>query len=521
MHKLGCLFFFLGNTRPQFRSTLKNIHLVAVGRSSDIQTYGINAFLSPLVEDLKKLYCDGINVCINGEVCVIHGTLLAFLADTLAAHMVGGFKGSMSFALRVCRTCLITPQQLPSCFSETTCTVRTPEIHFNHCSVLEGPLQAHYSTSYGVNFYSILEDVPGFSVVNGLPHDIMHDLYEGIVPYELKLLLCYCLDQTFFTVDELNGRIDRFGFPTDSKPRLIDRNIGSDESKVKQSASQMLTLSQQFPILIGDKVPFDDPCWNHFLLLLKICKISNSIICTPDTIAYLRILIEEKLEIFQRIYPSAKFLPKHHYMVHYPSQIERLGPLIHSWTMRHEAKLNFVKKISRQSNFKNICKTVAKKHLFQTCFQLQKDQNLLKPSVTFSSKVKTCTLLHEDQCVKDEFSQVSPTFDLHSEIKHFDWVKLQSSMLQKGTFVLLSSDVYTPVFGLIADVLCHGDIILLYYEKYISELFDSHYNAFKIKNAGEFGIVNVSNLFDHRPVIVKRNFVPLNNDMYAILFYSY
>ena len=96
--------------------------------------------------------------------------------------------------------------------------------------------------------------------------------------------------------------------------------------KVRQSASQMLTLSQQFPMLVGDRILVDDPVWNHFLLLLKICKIANSLICTPNTIAYLRILIEEKLKNFKIIYPDAKCLPKHHYMVHYPSQIERLGP---------------------------------------------------------------------------------------------------------------------------------------------------------------------------------------------------
>ena len=55
-------FFFLGDVRPQFRSTLKNIHLLAVGRSVDIQNYGINAFLSAFVEDLKWLYCDGITM---------------------------------------------------------------------------------------------------------------------------------------------------------------------------------------------------------------------------------------------------------------------------------------------------------------------------------------------------------------------------------------------------------------------------------------------------------------------------
>ena len=66
-HKLGCLFFFLGNVRPQYQSTFKAIHLVAVAQSEDINTYGIDTFLSPFVEDLKVLYCDGITVSVNGE----------------------------------------------------------------------------------------------------------------------------------------------------------------------------------------------------------------------------------------------------------------------------------------------------------------------------------------------------------------------------------------------------------------------------------------------------------------------
>ena len=42
--KLGCLFFFLGNIRPQFRSTLKAINLLAVGKVVDIKQYGIDKF---------------------------------------------------------------------------------------------------------------------------------------------------------------------------------------------------------------------------------------------------------------------------------------------------------------------------------------------------------------------------------------------------------------------------------------------------------------------------------------------
>ena len=199
-HKLSCLFFVLGNVMPKFRSTLKSIYLVAVGRNKDIEKYGIDEFLSPFVEDLKILYCDGIDVSIGGAVCTLHGGLLAFLADTLAAHTVGGFKKSMSFALRICRTCMTTTEQAQICFVERDFTLRTAETHFEQCELLSGTLCNHYS--YGINRRSILEDVPGFSVINGLPHDVMHDIFEGVVPYELKLLLCHCVQQRYFTIGE-------------------------------------------------------------------------------------------------------------------------------------------------------------------------------------------------------------------------------------------------------------------------------------------------------------------------------
>ena len=282
-----------------------------------------------------------------------------------------------------------------------------------------------------------------------------------------------------------------------------------------------MALSHQLPLLIADKIPKDDHAWNHYLLLLKICKIANSAVCTPDTIAYLSILIEEKLRSFNTVYPHAKILPKHHYMVHYPSQIQRLGPLIHSWTMRQESKLSFVKRISRQSNFKNICKTVAKKHLFWMCYQLNTDQHILAPLITLSTRFKSSVLLSEDECVRKEFLRLIPSIDLESEIKHVEWLKVQSSLLRKETFILLEYDTATPLFGLIMDILCFDAIFLLYVQKYVSEVFDSHFNAFIIKSTGEFIVLNLSNISDHRPVIVKSNFVPSNKEMYALLLYYY
>ena len=45
---------------------------------------------------------------IGGREIQIRGTVLVLLADTLAAHQLGGFKVGVGFALRKCRECMAT-----------------------------------------------------------------------------------------------------------------------------------------------------------------------------------------------------------------------------------------------------------------------------------------------------------------------------------------------------------------------------------------------------------------------------
>ena len=88
--------------------------------------------------------------------------------------------------------------------------------------------------------------------------------------------------------------------------------------------------------------------------------------------------------------------------------------------MRQESKLSFVKRVSCQSNFKNICETVAIKQLFWMCYQLQKDPHVLEPLITSSPKFKFKALLSEDECVQTEFVRLTPSIDMESEIKHVE-----------------------------------------------------------------------------------------------------
>lgn len=49
---------------------------------------------------------------IRGTEEVVSGSVLFVLADTLAAHELGGFKVGVGFALRKCRQCLATGEQM-------------------------------------------------------------------------------------------------------------------------------------------------------------------------------------------------------------------------------------------------------------------------------------------------------------------------------------------------------------------------------------------------------------------------
>ena len=123
-HKLGIVFFTLGNIHPKFRSTLKAINLAVCARYQLIEKYGMHKILEPFIEDLKILYSNGVTVDVKGEQHKYKGALLAFLADNLASHLLGGFKMSFSFAFRSCRTCMVPTSDISKHVVDDNCMGR-------------------------------------------------------------------------------------------------------------------------------------------------------------------------------------------------------------------------------------------------------------------------------------------------------------------------------------------------------------------------------------------------------------
>lgn len=231
-------------------------------------------------------------------------------------------------------------------FREKDFILRTPQSYDYHCSLLSGPLAEQDSVTYGVNFRSPLNDLKYFHVANfQLPQDIMHVMLEGVIPYEMKLMLGQFINnEHYFTLSVLNDRILCFPYSPEEiseKPPPIKaehlkagnkskfqhsglcaiRNIIASFNLFTYVAAQMWTLARYLPLIIGNKVPTNNQLWDCYLMLLDILEICTARVLSVGLVNYLSALIEDHHVMFKRCYPGSSVIPKMHYMTHFPTQI--------------------------------------------------------------------------------------------------------------------------------------------------------------------------------------------------------
>lgn len=335
IHKVGCLYFILRNLPPSLNSALMNIHLVSLFYAQDAKKYGIDEILKPLVKDLKILETSGIAVPFAKF--PVFGTLAQITGDNLGMHSILGFLESFR-ANYFCRFCLIDQSSAQSVFSEDDpcLTLRSPILNNQHYNnLVDDPT---LTSSFGIKRKSILNSLKYFNIAENFAVDIMHDILEGVGQYEVKLLFQYLIEY-FISKDSLLNRIYAFNYGyMEKKNKPTNINLDRAGHGIGLNASQTLCLITNIPLIFGDLVPEDDLHWHLLLLLLHILNIVFSYSITEGMTVYLKHLIIEHHRLFKELYPSNNLIPKHHFMVHYPRCIRKIGPLIHIWTMRFEAK---------------------------------------------------------------------------------------------------------------------------------------------------------------------------------------
>lgn len=61
-HKLGFMYVIIKSLPQKFLSSLSSHFLLAVYKSGDAKTYGLDTVLNPIIEELKVLETEGIMI---------------------------------------------------------------------------------------------------------------------------------------------------------------------------------------------------------------------------------------------------------------------------------------------------------------------------------------------------------------------------------------------------------------------------------------------------------------------------
>jgi len=188
----------LGNLPDYIRTHINSIQLVALVKEN---LFDHNKVYGPIIKDLQILETFGIEITPNN----IRKEGLVFIAgDNLGNHQLGGFMENFSSAIFFCRYCLIKrddffpPQKNNSIENMHTSNesksyeyksfeLRTEE---SYKSAISTVLSNDRKSNYGIKFDSVFNQLQSFHVCKpGLPPCLGHDLMEGIVAYDLALIV--------------------------------------------------------------------------------------------------------------------------------------------------------------------------------------------------------------------------------------------------------------------------------------------------------------------------------------------
>ena len=359
MHKLLAVYYTLANIKPENRSQIDHMQLVLLCKERTVTAVGMQRVFGKLVEDVKKMEEIGIEI---EEGKYVRGTITCVVGDNLGSHSLGGFTENFSSSEFFCRFCTMSRTEFcskPYVIGHT----RTQQNYAQSVQMLqENPdLRQHN----GITKNSPLNDLHFFHVCQpGLPPCLGHDLFEGIVSYDVAIYLKYFIRvKHWFSYSILARRIKRFAFigcDNLDRPPVLAENA----ERLSGHAVQNWTLLRFLPLIIGTLIKdTSDAVWEQCLKLRHITEI----VCAPSIdvarIYILNGLIEDYIEQRHDLFPERALRPKHHYLCHYPQLIMNFGPLMRVWTMRFESKHSFFKRCFRRlQNCKNVTKMLSEKH---------------------------------------------------------------------------------------------------------------------------------------------------------------
>lgn len=491
-HKVTGVYWVLADIPSVLRSTLSSIYLTVLCKADDVKKFGYPRVLEPLLSDLKSFEEDGLFVPCLGK--IIKGTIFSVIADNLGAHSVGGFIESFSGSY-ICRFCVGERSQFQEL--EVRTGVFPGRTKLQHQLDVEAALASN-THSRGVKRHcAITQRLNHFHVTTGYPPDVLHDLLEGIVPVELALCFDILIKKKYFSFEELNRIIKQFPYKWKDRtncPQGIPPTFASRKT-IGGNAHENWCLLRLLPLMIGTKVQEEEQAWQLLMTLKDVVELVMSPTHTDESIGHLDSLIAEHRHRFSSVFPQGKLIPKHHFIEHYPQLIKAFGPLVSLWTMRFEAKHRFFKKIVRQTScFRNILKSMAKKHQSMIAYHLH-GSNVKKPAVSVS-KMSRVPLEVVNENIQEFLSQKCP----EETVVHLtNKAEFQGTSYGIGMMLVYGSTCGLPDFAEILQIIIVRDN-LVFVVKLQSAWYYEHFRCFKLESTSIVKVIEQSQLTDIYPL---------------------
>lgn len=283
--------------------------MVLLCKEKDFKYFGQKLVFQPLIDDLKILETSGIYVPTIGNV---KGSITFIIGDNLGSHTVGGYSENFSSG-SICRFCTITIEE----FRRKPYSLSAPErttTSYNDAVQLIG--SGECTEVNGIKFNSIFNSLSYFHVCfPGMPPCIGHDVFEGIVPYDLALIFKHFIKvKHLLTYEILNRRIQKFPYKKDD---AANKPIGiiNNKDKVAGHAVQNWCLLRFITFILDEFVSDKtDAVWKFMCLLQEIVSIITAKSFTVAQVCYLKLQIEEYLEERKKLFPDVALRQKHHYI---------------------------------------------------------------------------------------------------------------------------------------------------------------------------------------------------------------
>lgn len=331
-------------------------------------------------------------------------------------------------------------------------------------------------------------------------NDVMHTVFEGIIPDVSDLVISSLIQQHFFTIDELNDSVLKIhSLLLIEKPnKPPDIRYGSGKVTFKMSSAQMWAWFRFLPASIGSRVPKDSEHWRLMTMLQEIVDIVLAPVIRDSTLFYFESVYAMFIELLKNLYPCKSITPKIHFLVHFPTIVRKNGPMRNFWAMNFE-RLNgsFRRPAHIMNNFRNPPFTLSKKQQFSSLEAI-----LSRDFMAHRSEICNVTQL---KCSKYPSIDFEPYFcePGQSSVSVTNFARANGTDYKKGYFVVVDRDERGLFFGKIDTILCENiDRPLLLLNLYNTKLFENHLYCYCVeqKYPTQTIVCDIVNLLDYYPL---------------------